>query len=110
MFQINDILNKENSEIIKLSELILFICVITSKEDYYIEIIRHLKDAKFVNSFFSRIAKYILLESKDDENNKSFSELSKSYIGLYSSNNTLEKQQSELETYKNIKILLDHER
>lgn len=110
-------MNQDQEQIVLLAEILLFICVITSRKNFYIDRIRDLENAKFVNIFFSRIEKYILLESKDDEYNKSFSELSKSYIGYFSNYNTnhynnLKSQasSSEFDSYKALKQLLDQER
>jgi len=91
--------------------------MITSQKNYYIDRIRELEDTKFVNIFFNKIEKYILLESKEDENNKSFSELSKSYVGgyTYGSNSTtipnlMKNTSLDLEVYRATKLLLDQER
>lgn len=109
-----DLINENSSQIILIAEILLFICVITSRKNYYIDRIRDLEDTKFVNIFFNKIEKYILLEFKDDEYNKSFSELSKSYIG-FNSNSTannlnLKQSISDFEVYKTTKLLLDQER
>jgi len=74
-----------------------------------------LKDDKCIANYISKIEKYISFESKDDDLNKSVSELNKSCNYNYNSNNTgynlnLKSSTSDFETYKATKALLDQER
>jgi chromosome segregation ATPase len=50
-----------------LAEIILFISSISSKKDFYLDKISELDDIRYVNTYFSHIEKYILLDNKIDE-------------------------------------------
>ena len=66
---INDLLNNDKEELIKVAEMLCFLTIITSNKNYFIEKINEIEDNRLSNFYYSIIEKYITFKIDESISN-----------------------------------------
>ena len=66
---INDLLNNDKEQLIKVAEMLCFLTIITSNKNYFIEKINEIEDNRLSNFYYSIIEKYITFKIDESISN-----------------------------------------
>ena len=66
---INDLLNNDKQQLIKVAEMLCFLTIITSNKNYFIEKINEIEDNRLSNFYYSIIEKYIAFKIDESISN-----------------------------------------
>ena len=66
---INDLLNNDKEQLIKVAEMLCFLTIITSNKNFFIEKINEIEDNRLSNFYYSIIEKYITFKIDESTSN-----------------------------------------
>ncbi|MCQ2818504.1 MAG: hypothetical protein MJ252_14645 [archaeon] len=101
--KINDLIKKDETQLILLAEIIIFISAISSKKDSYVDIVTEL-DEKFCSLYYQTVEKFIVMAPGDETIN--LSRLERSFMKINDVNKIKENYEKQIANY--IVIITDN--